>query len=197
MTESGIAKVRNTPICEVPAQALRIAASFAALKTPNFDGVSIRPGTVENEVTLLAASGAKAVQVTCQGTCKRAIALPTKPLRAVLQRDSDAQHVVVVEAEAGVSVRTYSETTTVSCLMPETIVSFQMPIPETGPCEVSFDRSLMKAVLKDLEPIELLEIEPFSTGLSLSGRAERFVVNAFAVHALVAGFREAPDESRA
>lgn len=190
MTASGIANVRNTPICEVPAQALRIAATFAALKTPNFDGVSIRPGTVENEVTLLAASGSKAIQVTCQGTCKRALALPTRALRAVLQRDASAQHVVIVEAEAGISVRTYSETTTVSSLMPETIVAFQMPIPKDGPCEVSFARSLLKGVLLDLAPLDTIEIEPFRTGLRLIGQGDRF-----AVHALIAGWQEAPAEA--
>lgn len=188
MTASGIAKVRNTPICEVPAQALRIAAAFAAASTPGFDGVSIRPGVEEGEVVMLAASGSKAIQVTATGACERPLALPTGALRAVLRRDASAEHVAVVEAEAGLSVRTYSEATTVSSLMAEASVQFQMPVPQPGPCEVGFARALLSNALKDLAPLDTVEIEPFATGLQITGQGDRF-----SVHALIAGWK-APEE---
>lgn len=177
------------PICEVPAQALRIAAAFAAPSTPGFDGVSIRPGVEEGEVLLLAASGTKAISITCLGTCQRALALPTGALRAVLRHDPGAEHVAVVEApDAGLSVRTFSSSTTVSSVMPEVAVSFEMPTPKAGACEVSFVRPMLSSILRDLAPLETVEIEPFATGLQVTGQGDRF-----SVHALIAGWK-APEE---
>ena len=189
MTASGIASVRNIPICELPAEALRIAAAFAATSTPGFDGVSIRPGVEEGEVVMLAASGSKAISVTCIGSCQRALALPTSALLAVLRRDPDAEHVAVVEAaSAGLSVRTFSTSTTVSCVMPEISVTFQMPVPTPGPCQVGFARGLLSNALKDLSGLDTVVIEPFATGLQITGRGERY-----SVHFLVAGWK-APEE---
>lgn len=189
MTASGIAKVGISPICEIPAPALRIAAAFASTNTPNFDGVAIRPGVEEGEVLLLAASGSKAISVTCIGTCQRPLALPTGALRAVLRRDPDAEHVAVVEAaDAGLSVRSFSASTTIATVMPEVVVSFQMPTPKPGACEVGFVRPMLSSILRDLAPLETVEIEPFATGLQVTGQGDRF-----SVHCLIAGWK-APEE---
>lgn len=188
MSASSLAAVKASPVAEIPAPALRIAAAFASLNTPDLDGVSIRPGVEDGEVLLLAASSTKAISITCLGSCERTLALPTGALRAVLRRDPTAEHVAVVEApDAGLSVRTFSSSTTVSAVMAEVAVSFKMPTPQPGPCEVGFVRPLLNTVLKDLGPLETVEIEPFATGLQITGRADRF-----SVHCLVAGWK-APD----
>lgn len=185
MTESGIATVRNTPICEVPAQALRIAATFSAVNTPNFDGVLIKPGVNEGEVMLLAAQGSKAVQILCEGNCQRSVGLPTGALRAAMRRDPEAEHVAVVKTDSGVSLRTYSGSTTVAVSMPETTITFTMPTPEPGASEVSYARNLLTTTLRDLTPLVSVQLEPFKNCLQLTGQGD-----SFSLYALIAGYAE-------
>ena len=72
--------------------------------------------------------------------------------------------------------------------MPEISVTFQMPVPTPGPCQVGFACGLLSNALKDLACLTTVEIEPFATGLQITGQGDRFTA-----FCLVAGCK-APEE---
>jgi hypothetical protein len=149
------------------------------------DAVVIKPGTAEGEVIITAAQPYRAVQVKAQGSCKRQLGLPVQALRTALRRDPDAEHIAIIAGgDVGLlSIRTFSSSCTVAVAMPECIdAALNLPPTTPGPCEVSFDTSLLSSMLRDLQPLKDLKLEPFSTGLALSGRGD-----GYAVLALIAG----------
>jgi hypothetical protein len=179
MTASGLAAVKASPLAEIPAAALRIAAGFAAARVEGLDAVVIKPGPAEGEVTITAAQPCRAVQITMQGSCQRQLGLPVQALRAALRRDPDAEHVVLFDdGDVGLlSVRTFSPSCTVAVAMPECIdAALNLPPTTPGPCEVRFDTSLLSSMLRDLQPLKDLQLEPFSTGLSISGHGDGYTV---------------------
>lgn len=185
MSASGLAAVKASPLAEIPAAALRIAAGFATARVEGLDAVVIKPGPAEGEVTITAAQPCRAVQITVQGSCQRQLGLPVQALRTALRRDPDAEHVVIVDGgDVGLlSVRTFSPSCTVAVAMPEcTDAALNLPPTTPGPCVVRFDTSLLSSLLRDLAPLNNVQLEPFSTGLALSGQGE-----GFAVLALIAG----------
>ncbi len=120
-----------------------------------------------------------------QGTCKRQIGLPVLALRGALRRDSDAEHVLLVEAgdAAQVSVRTFSPSCTVAVAMPEVVgASLNLPPTTPGPREVNFDTTLLACLLRDLQPLKNVALEPFTKGMAISGQGD-----GFSVFALLAG----------
>ncbi len=179
MTASGLAAVKASPLAEMPAAALRIAAGFATGRVEGLDAVVVKPGTAEGEVLITAAQPYRAVQITVQGSCKRQLGLPVQALRTALRRDPDAEHVVIVDGgDVGlVSVRTFSPSCTVAVAMPECIdAALNLPPTTPGPCEVRFDTSLLSSMLRDLQPLNDVQLEPFSTGLALSGQGDGYTV---------------------
>jgi hypothetical protein len=183
MTEAAIAPVRALPLAELPAAALRIAAGFASRSVEGLAAVQIAPGLDDGTVTLMAASQARAVQITAQGCCTRRLALPTAALRAALKLDRGAEHVAIVQAEQLLTLRTFSPVCTVAASMPEAHVEpLRFPPVEPGPCGVRFDPALLRATLADLAPLSTLTIEPYAHGLQITGEAE-----GVSVFALLAG----------
>jgi hypothetical protein len=146
--------------------------------------VQIAPGLDDGTVTLMAASQARAVQITAQGCCTRRLALPTAALRAALKLDRGAEHVAIVQAEQLLTLRTFSPVCTVAASMPEALDAEPLRFPpvEPGPCQVRFDPALLRATLADLAPLSTLLIEPYARGLQITGEAE-----GVSVFALLAG----------
>ena len=132
---------------------------------------------------MLAAQPIRVVELRCTGSCQRQVALPIRALRAALSRDTSGEHCVIVEGDGLLSVRTFSSSTTVSVAMPEApAVSLALPPVTPGPCEVSFSRDALFAMLRDLGPLQKLKLEPFTNGLQVTGTADQF-----SVFALLAG----------
>jgi hypothetical protein len=193
MTDSGLSTVKASPLAELPAAALRIAAGFATARVEGLDAVVIKPGQAEGEVIITAAQQYRAVQLTAQGTCQRQIGLPVLALRGALRRDSDAEHVVIVEAgdAAQVSVRTFSPSCTVAVAMPECVgAALNLPPTTPGPCEVNFDTTLLACLLRDLQPLKNVSLEPFTKGMTISGQGDDLSVFAF-----LAGIENGPEHS--
>jgi hypothetical protein len=193
MNASGLAAVKASPLAEIPAAALRIAAGFATARVEGLDAVVIKPGQAEGEVIITAAQQYRAVQLTVQGSCKSQIGLPVLALRGALRRDSEAEHVVIVEAgdAAQVSVRTFSPSCTVAVAMPECVgAALNLPPTTPGPCRVNFDTTLMACLLRDLQPLMHVALEPFSKGMAISGQGD-----GFSVFALLAGIENGPEHS--
>lgn len=120
-----------------------------------------------------------------QGTCQRQIGLHVLALRGALRRDSEAEHVIIVEAgdAAQGSVRTFSPCWTLAVAMPERVgAALNLPPTTHGPCEVNFDTTLLACLLRDLQPLKNVSLEPFSKGMAISGQGE-----GFSVFALLAG----------
>lgn len=188
MTASGLAAVKASPLAEIPAAALRIAAGFATGRVEGLDAVVVKPGTAEGEVLITAAQPCRAVELTVQGTCKRQLGLPVNALRGALRRDPDAEHVVVVDGgDVGlISVRTFSTACTVAVSMPECMdAALNLPSTTPGPCELRFDARLLSKALNDLQPLSEIKVHAFRDGLALYGTAE-----AFTGIALVAGIKD-------
>lgn len=182
MTSSVLAPIKAAPLCELPVSVLRIAAGFSAPTVPGFDAVLIKPG-LDGEVIVLAAQPIRVVELRCTGSCQRPLALPIRALRVALSRDKDAEHCVIAEADGLLSLRTFSSSCTVAVSVPEApAVGLALPPVTPGPCEVSFSRDALFAMLRDLGPLQKLKLEPFTNGLQVTGTADQF-----SVFALLAG----------
>jgi hypothetical protein len=84
------------------------------------------------------------------------------------------------------SVRTFSSSATCASPMVEIDAPpLCLPSLEPGPCQVSFSGPLLRALLRDLTPLETLRIEQFQTGLQVTGSGE-----GFSVFALLAGLAD-------
>lgn len=184
MSESTLAAVKASPVAELPASALRIAAGFASTRVEGLDAVVLKPGRQDGEVIITAAQPCRAVQITAQGTCQRQLGLPVKALRSALLLDRSAEHVVIVDGDIGMlSLRSFSPNCTVSVMLPEAQgASLNMPPTTPGPCEVSFATLLLANMLRDLQPLADVHLEPFSKGLAVSGQGD-----GFSLFALLAG----------
>jgi hypothetical protein len=189
MTAATLAPVKATPLAEVPAAALRIAAGFASLTDPDLACVGIRPGDGDDQVIVSAASPAKAVELRTTGRCQRHVSLPIRALQSALRRHGDAEHAVVADADDGlISLRTFSESTTVSVSMPESSgAALNLPEAVPGAFQVEpllFSPGLLISTLRDLQAAGSVQIQPFGFGWILRGEAETYTVKAF-----VAGMR--------
>ena len=126
-----------------------------------------------------------------QGTCKRQIGLPVLALRGALRRDSDAEHVVIVKAgdAAQISGRTFSPSCTVGT--PECVgAALNLPTTTPGPCKVNFGTTLLACLLRGLQPLKDVALEPFSKGRAISGQGDDL-----SVFALLAGIENGPEHS--
>jgi len=184
MSESTMAAVKASPVAELPASALRIAAGFASTQVEGLDAVVVKPGSQHGEVIITAAQPCRVVQITAQGTCQRQIGLPVKALRAAMALDRHAEHVVVADGDVGMfSLRTFSPISTVSVMLPETHgASLNLPPTTPGACQVRFSTALLLSLLRDLQPLADVHLEPYSNGLAVTGQGD-----GFSLFALLAG----------
>ena len=192
LLEASIAPVQALPIIELPAAALWIAQGFASPLAGGFSAIQIRPGLEDGKVTVLAASPQRMVQITATGSCSSPLALPAKAVKAALQRDRGAEHVVVVEGEnALVSLRTYSASCSTATTMPLATDAAPIPSPSVmpGECQVGFNTALLHDLMRDLKALATVELQPFAHGLQVLGSGE-----GFAVWALLAGVQPQASE---
>ncbi len=115
-----------------------------------------------------------------------------KVLRSALLLNRSAEHVVVVDGDIGMlSLRSFSPNCTVSVMLREAQgASLNMPPTTPGPCEVTFATPLLASMLRDLQPLADVRLEPFSKGMAISGRGD-----GFSVFALLAGIENRPEDS--
>ena len=175
-------------LAEIPATALAAAAGFADHKHPSFDAVHVLPSSEDGQVLVTAACSARGVELRCQGTCQRAIALPVLALQAVLRRHRDAHHVVLVKTETGLSVRSFSTDATTICTIPESGgTPMMLPPAPAGEFTIDpllFNSRLLSQTLRDLSPADTVQITPFSMGWRLEASCDEF-----SAIAVVAGMR--------
>jgi len=187
MSESTLAAVKASPIAELPATALRIAAGFASTSIEGLDAVVVKPGSEHGEVIITAAQPCRVVQITAEGTCQRQFGLPVKALRAAMALDRHAEHVVVVDGDVGMlNLRTFSKTSTCSVHLPEAHgASLNLPPTTPGACQVTFATPLLLSLLRDLQPLADVALEPFTHGLQVTGQGD-----GYGVFALLAGVEQ-------
>jgi hypothetical protein len=178
MSASTLAAVKASPVAELPASVLRIAAGFASLRVDGLDAVVIKPGSQHGEVIITGAQPCRVVQITAEGTCQRQFGLPVKALRAAMALDRNAEHVVIVDGDIGMlSLRTFSPTCTVSVMLPEAQgASLDLPPTTPGACQVTFATPLLLSLLRDLQPLADVHLEPYSNGLAVSGQGDGYTV---------------------
>lgn len=167
---------------EVPAIALRIAATFADPMHETFNGVWICPGLEDDEVVISGASPARMVQVICQGTCQRVVGVSVTALRNAIRRHKDAQHVVMVPREDGLSLRSFSADCTVVVDVAE-VSGGPMDLPAapagqfmTDPFH--FSNKLLTNVLRDLEGANTVAIHPFAIGWRIQTKCDDYQATA-------------------
>jgi hypothetical protein len=184
MSASTLAAVKALPVAELPASVLRIAAGFASLRVEGLDAVVIKPGSQHGEVIITGAQPCRVVQITAEGTCQRQFGLPVKALRAAIALDRNAEHVVIVDGDIGMlSLRTFSPTCTVSVMLPEAQgASLDLPPTTPGACQVTFATPLLLSLLRDLQPLADVHLEPYSNGLAVTGQGD-----GYSIFALLAG----------
>ena len=75
--------------------------------------------------------------------------------------------------------------------MPEHLgAALNLPPTTPGPCEVSFDTTLLACLLRDLQSLKEVALEQFSKGMAISGQGD-----GFSVFALLAGIENGPEHS--
>jgi len=187
MSESTLAAVKASPIAELPASVLRIAAGFASTSIEGLDAVVVKPGSQHGEVIITAAQPCRVVVITAEGTCQRQFGLPVKALRAAMALDRSAEHVIIVDGDVGMfSLRTFSPISTVSVMLPESQgASLDLPPTTPGPCQVTFATPLLLSLLRDLQPLADVALEPFTHGLTITGQGD-----GYGVFALLAGVEQ-------
>jgi hypothetical protein len=75
--------------------------------------------------------------------------------------------------------------------MPERLgAALNLPPTTPGPCEVNFDTTLLACLLRDLQPLKNVSLEPFTKGMAISRQGE-----GFSVFALLAGIENGPEHS--
>lgn len=178
MSASTLAAVKASPVAELPASVLRIASGFASTRVEGLDAVVVKPGGQRGEVIITAAQPCRVVQITAQGTCQRQFGLPVKALRAAMALDRSAEHVVLVDGDIGMlSLRTFSPSCTVSVMLPEAQgAALNLPATAPGPCQVTFATPLLLSLLRDLQPLEDVHLEPYSNGLAVTGQGDGFTL---------------------
>ena len=184
MTEAVLTAVKASPLAEVPATALRIAAGFASLREADLACVGIRPADADDQVVVAAASPTRAVELLVNGRCKQTLLLPIKPLQSALRRHRDASHAVISEAEGGlVSLRTFGQACTVAVVMAQASgAAINMPTFAPGAFAVEplrFAPALLISTLRDLQPVGNIQIQPFGYGWILRCETEAVSARAF------------------
>lgn len=183
MTQAAITPAA-TPLCELPAEALRVAATFAGAEL-GLDHVSVRPSDNDGEVIVTGCSGLMCAEVRCDGQATAELLLPIRPLRVALRR-LPAEHASVVAGDEGMAtVRLYAEDSTLAVSMP---LAGQegVRLPAVQPGEQVTQLAISGAVLAQasarLTSFGVLAVKTIGHGWMLSGEAD-----GLRVRALVAG----------
>ena len=174
MTEAAIAPVRALPLAEMPAQALRVAASFAA------ELVSIHPGS-DGQVLVTGAQGSRGVEVCCDGQCTAEVTLPAAAVRAALNRLRDAEHASIVGGDDGLlTLRLYEPSSTLAMSMPSGGSGVRLPeaVASDQIGALAIDAGVLARAMAPLRGFGTLRIETFSQGWQLSGAAGDLTVRA-------------------
>lgn len=184
MTETAITPAA-TPLCELPAEALRVAAAFAGFDE-GFDHVAIRPAG-DGQVVVTGGSNVMACELVCAGQATAEIALPVRPLRVALRR-LPAEHASVVLSEQRLAtLRLYSEDSTLAVSMPLAAESgVRLPAIEPGAqvSQLAISGSVLAAASARLAAFGVVSVETIPNGWLLSGESD-----GLRLRALVAGVR--------
>lgn len=185
MTETAITPAA-TPLCELPAEALRVAAAFAGFDE-GFDHVAIRPAG-DGQVVVTGGSNVMAAEVVCEGQATAEVALPIRPLRVALRRLPARHASVVLAAEQRLAtLRLYSEDSTLAVSMPLGAESgVRLPAIEPGAqvSQLAISGAVLAAASARLAGFGVVSVETIPNGWLLSGESD-----GLRLRALVAGVR--------
>lgn len=188
MTQAAITSAA-TPLCELPAEALRVAATFAGAE-PGLDHVSIRQSDTDGEVIVTGCSGLMCAEVRCDGQATAELLLPIRPLRVALRR-LPAEHASVVAGDAGMqTLRLYCPDSTLAMQMPLAgQEGVRLPVVEPGDqvAQLAISGAVLAQASARLTSFGVLNVETIGHGWLLSGEAD-----GLRVRALLAGIAPKP-----
>ncbi|MFM7674788.1 MAG: hypothetical protein ACKO5F_04210 [Synechococcus sp.] len=174
MTQSAISAA-PTPLCELPAAALRVVAPFAG-SDDGLDHVSIVPGDDDGQVVVTAASGTIGAEIVCEGQATAAIMLPVRALRMALCRLKAEHASVVLSDDHLATLRLYEQSATLAVSMPLADAERPVRLPVFPAGEQVADLRLNGAVLAKasakLAAFGVLTVRTFELGWLLSGEAD-------------------------
>lgn len=177
--ETALAEVKQGPIAEFPAGAMRLAALFTDSSHAELSNVVIEPGE-DGRVTLMAATPICAVRIVAEGRADERVLVPGDLARKVTRRHHDAELVSIRDVdELLLSLRSYSADCTVAVSGPKGQVAFQtfpaMAAPdEAEAAPLAVCGVLMRMVLRAVGEADSLSLLQLPGALRVSASAERW-----------------------